>query len=88
MRCWHDYQYEQHVNDVHMVQLLLLPPHHLLLKIQIGLTFLVLAYLGSPGKEAVTWVSVGLSVSKIRHINEKCNSTAIIAPYCLLWLVS
>jgi len=28
------------------------------IKVQIGLTFLVLAYPGCPGKEAVKWVSV------------------------------
>ena len=38
-------------NDLHMVQLMSLPPHHLLLiKILIGLTFLVLAYPGCSGK--------------------------------------
>ena len=35
-------------DDLHMVQLMPLPPHFLLL----------LAYLGCPGKEAVEWVSV------------------------------
>jgi len=34
---------EQGVNDLHMVQLMPLPPHHLFLKIQINETFLVLA---------------------------------------------
>jgi len=38
------------VNDLHMVQLMPLLPHHLLL--QIGLTFLVPAYTVCPGKEA------------------------------------
>ena len=38
-------------NDLHMVQLMSLPPHYLLLiKILIGLTFLVLAYPGCPDK--------------------------------------
>jgi len=35
----------QGANDLHMVQLMLLPPHHLLV--------LVPAYPGCPGKEAV-----------------------------------
>jgi len=36
-----------------------------LIKIQIGLTFLVLAYPGCPGKEAVKWVSVCLSLCTV-----------------------
>jgi len=47
-------------NGLHMVQLMPLSPHHLLLKIQIGLTFLVPAYPGCPGKEAIKRVSVCL----------------------------
>jgi len=42
-------------NDLHMVQLMPLPPHHLLIH---GLTFLVPAYPVCPGKEAVNLVSV------------------------------
>jgi len=42
---------EQGANDLHMVQLMPLSPHHLIsLKIQIGLAFLVLACRGCPGK--------------------------------------
>ena len=46
-------------NDLHMVQLMPVPPHlsHFI-KIHIGLTFVVLAYPGCPGKEANKWVSV------------------------------
>jgi len=45
---------ERGASDLRMVQLMPLPPHHLcFVKIQIGLTFLVLAYPGCPGKEAV-----------------------------------
>jgi len=44
---------EQCANDLHMAQLMPLPPTiSCFIKIQIGLTFLVLAYPGSPGKEA------------------------------------
>jgi len=43
------------------VQLMLLPPHNLLLQIQISLTLLVPAYPGCPGKDPVKWVSVCLS---------------------------
>jgi len=35
-------------NDLHMVQLMSLPPHHRFIKIQIGLTLLVLDYQGCP----------------------------------------
>ena len=37
-------------------------------KIQIGFTFLVPAYPGSPGKRAVKWVCVSHSVSHVRHV--------------------
>jgi len=48
-------------NDLHMVQLMPLPPHHSCFNsTQIYLTFLVPAYLGCPGKEAVRRVSVCL----------------------------
>jgi len=39
-------------NDLHMVQLMLLPPHHLLLhENPEWFTFLVLAFPGCPGKK-------------------------------------
>ena len=47
---------EQGANDLHIVQLMPLPSSFI--KIQIGLTFLVPAYPGCPGKEAVKRVSV------------------------------
>jgi len=48
-------------NDLHMVQLMPLPPHHLLLhKIQTGLTFLEPAYPGCSGKEAIKRMYVSL----------------------------
>jgi len=41
-------------NDLHMVQLMPLPPHHLLLQQNPEwFTFLVPAYTGCPGKKAV-----------------------------------
>ena len=47
------------VNDLHMVQLMPLPPViSCLVEIQIGLVFLVLVYRGCPGKGAVKQVSV------------------------------
>jgi len=53
-------------NDLHIFQLMPLPPHRLLLiKIQNGLIFLVLIYPGFPGKEAVKWVPVCFS----DHVN-------------------
>ena len=43
--------------DLHMTQLMPLPlTVSCSSKIQIGFTFLVLAYPGSPGKEAVKWL--------------------------------
>jgi len=45
---------EQGANDLHVVQLMPLPPHHLcFIKIQTGVTFLVPAYVGCPRKEAI-----------------------------------
>jgi len=50
---------EQGANDFHMVQLMPMPPNHFwFIKIQNDLTFLVSAYPGCPGKEAVKWVAV------------------------------
>jgi len=51
---------QRRANDLHMVQLMPLP--HLInscvIKIQTDLTFLVLAYPGCPGKEAIKDQSV------------------------------
>ena len=42
---------ERGASNLHMVQLMPLPPRHLLLRqVQIGLAFLVPAYPGSPGQ--------------------------------------
>jgi len=46
-------------NDLHMVQLMPLPPHHLLLQYNPEwFTFLVLTYPGCPGKKAVKRICV------------------------------
>ena len=51
--------------DLHMAQLMPLPlTVSCFSKIQIGSTFLVLAYLGSPGQSATKRVSVCLSVCR------------------------
>jgi len=51
--CW-----EQGANDFHMLKLILLPPIiTCFIKIHIGLTFLMPAYPGCPGKEATKRVS-------------------------------
>jgi len=55
---------ERDANDLIAFQLMPLPPHPIVscfIKIQIGLTFMLLAYPGCHGKEAVKWVSVCLS---------------------------
>ena len=50
--------------DLHMAQLMPLPlTVSCSSKIQIGFTFLVLAYPGSPGKRAVKWVFACVCVS-------------------------
>jgi len=59
---------ERGVNDLHMVQLMPLPPHRLcLIKIPISLTFVVPAYPGCPGKKAVKRVSVIYSISLLQR---------------------
>jgi len=48
-------------NSYRMVQLLPLPPEiSCFIKIQVGLTILVPAYPGCPGKQVVKWVSICL----------------------------
>jgi len=49
----------EQITDLHMSQLVPLPlTVSCFSKIQIGFTFLVLAYPGSPGQRAVKWVCV------------------------------
>jgi len=52
---------EQGADDLHVVQQMPLPPY-LFHKIQIGLTFLVPAYLGCPEKEAVKWIYLSYKI--------------------------
>jgi len=48
---------KQGANDFHMVQLMPLPPHHLLLQENPEwFTFLVLACPGCPGEKVVEWI--------------------------------
>jgi len=56
---------ERCANDLHIIQLMPLPPTvSCLIQIQIGFTFLVLAYPGRPGKETAKRVSsICLSVT-------------------------
>ena len=62
---------ERGANDLQMVQLMPLPRYHLLLiKIHISLTFLVPAYPGCPGKQAVKRASVVVSRITQKVINE------------------
>jgi len=51
---------EHGANDLHMMQLMPLPPHCLIvsLKSRMGFAFLIPAYPGCPGKEAVKQASV------------------------------
>jgi len=50
--------------DLHMAQLMPMPlTVSCYSKIQIGFTFLVLAYPGSPGQRAIKWVCVCVCVS-------------------------
>ena len=57
--------------DLHMAQLMPLPlTVSCSSKIQIGFTFLVPAYPGYPGKEAVKWLLNGCCSVKKRHFTE------------------
>jgi len=54
-----------------MVQLMPLPPHYGFIKIQIGLTFLVLAYQRCPGKETTKqWLSDYLFLLPVPQIGD------------------
>ena len=62
---------ERGANDLHMVQLMPLPPHHLLLKQNPEWFILLLpAYPGCPGKKAVKRLCVCVCVAMPK---EKCN---------------
>jgi len=65
---------ERHEIDLHMVQLMPLPPHHLLLhQNPEWFTFLVPPYPQSPGKEAVKWVKYSRTL-----INQMWNSYTLM----------
>ena len=55
--------------DLHMAQLMSLPlTVSCSSKIQIGFTFLVPAYPGCPGKEAVKWLLLLLFLASLYHV--------------------
>ena len=68
--------------DLHMAQLMPLPlTVSCSSKIQIGFTFLVLAYPGCPGKEAVKWLLllfVVVILSKIHDSNVEATEYLIV----------
>ena len=66
---------ERDADDLHMVQLMPLPPHHLLLQQNPEwFIFLVPAYPGCSGKKAVKWLCVCVCV--FSEIVALCTSTA------------
>ena len=59
--------------DLHMAQLMPLPlTVSCFSKIQIGFTFLVPAYLGSPGQRAVKWARVCVCVLTVTLVSTGC----------------
>jgi len=75
--------------DLHMAQLMPLPlTVSCSSKIQIGFTFLVLAYPGCPGKEAVKWLLLLLLLLFLAH--GLCSLTVQLSVncYCLLIAVN
>ena len=63
--------------DLQMAQLMLLPlTVTCFSKIQIGITFLVVAHLGSPGKRAVKRVCVCVCVLATRALVTVCYTTS------------
>jgi len=73
---------ERCANNLHMVQLMPLPPQHLFIKIQIGLTFLLLAYPGYSGKEAVKRMSVSLCWFVSIDVTKSVQELAEPVPAC------
>ena len=66
--------------DLHMAQLMPLPlPISCFIKIQIGYTFLVLAHPGCPGKRAVKWVCVCVTI--LQTILTRALQLALALPY-------
>jgi len=77
-------------NDLHMLQLMPLPPHHLcFVRIQIG-TFLVLAYPGCCGKEAIKQASVsGVNVNSCWKTSYNCRAEVSLVHqwFCCILLI-
>ena len=69
MRCWHGYLSGVRWNDLYMVQLMPLPPHHLLLQ-QNPEQFILLvpAYPDCPGKKAIKRLCVCFQLQHFSHI--------------------
>jgi len=68
--------WEQGGNDLHIVQVMPLPPHHLLTtKIQIGLKFPVVAYPGYPRKEAVKQVAACGQDTRVMEVCRRDNAS-------------
>jgi len=88
MRCWHGY-----LSAVRCRWFACGPadttatPSSCLIKIQIGLTFLVPACPSCSGKEAVKWMSYGLKMLLLKWCR-KCRNTVFLLQYIwLLWLL-
>ena len=76
--------YLQRGANLHMAQLMPLPlTVPCFCKIQIGFTFLVLAYPGSPGKRAVKWVCVCVCVCVC-----SCTWLTCVGKNCVVFCVS
>ena len=56
---------ERGTNNLRMFQLMPLPPHHLLLHCVVISTFLVLAYPGCPGKEAIKQMPLDFGTTRV-----------------------
>jgi len=77
IRYWRGYLCGARCSGLHMVQLMLLPPHHFLLHWNPErFPFLLLAYSGCPGKAAVKQVLYYFSVWQCNRKNCKTNKEA------------
>jgi len=65
-------------NDLHMVQLMPLPPHHLLLQYNpVWFTFLVPAHPGCPGKKPLNGCSVVVAAVTPGNTNGNINMKSL-----------